>query len=72
MTVSLLLLVETHLVRKNVTPKKKITPGKKMSHLAKNVPQFIFDMDCHLNAVVEFSNPVADVLLLLCEGKELL
>ena len=31
------------------------------------MPQLIFYTDCHLNAVVEFSNPVADVLLLLCE-----
>ena len=64
----------SHLTREKMSHMaKNVTPGIKMSHLErKNVTQFIFNMYRHLNAVVEFSNPVADVLLLLCEGKELL
>ena len=50
MTVSLLLLVETHLV-------KRIN-GRDTRRYGNS----------HLNAVVEFSNAVADVLLLLYKG----
>ena len=54
--VPLLLLVETHLVKKcRDTSCEKKSHSSSLSHR-------------HLNAVVQFSNTVADVLLLFCEG----
>ena len=62
--VPLLLLVETHLTKEKVLRNFLLLRSPDQREFLRS---FLF-LKRHLDAMVEFSNTVADVLLLLCKG----